>query len=223
MAQRDYYEILGVSRNATDAEIKKAYRRAALRYHPDRNPGASSAAERFREAATAYEVLSDPKSRKLYDQYGPNFEGRRKAPGYEESTPPPPHEQPSDIMEELYVELGWMLVNEHGRYIPADIFDVTFYEELQAGIKLPFMYERTSHPATGQPVVWMKKIKRSRLQRQRFARRAEEHNVSFLKEALKEVGLSMEDLSLSELTKFARDIGVSIGVKVLKTLVGRKW
>jgi DnaJ-class molecular chaperone len=221
MAQRDYYEILSVARNASDSDIKKAYRRAALKYHPDRNPGDPAAAKRFREAAAAYEVLSDPQTRKLYDQYGHNFEKKRQAPGYQEPTTPPPHQKPSNIMEELYIELGWMLVNEHGRYVPADIFDVTFYEELQSGIKLPFIYERTSHPATGAPVVWMKKIKKSQLKRKKRATK-EDHNISYLKEALNEVGLSLEDLSFSELLQFTKDIGVSIGVKILKTLVGRK-
>lgn len=222
MAKRDYYEILGVARNASDAEIKKAYRSAALKYHPDRNSGDPMAAERFREAAAAYEVLSDPEKRRQYNQYGHDFEKRRRAPGYEETPPPsPPREPPSDIMEELYIELGWMLVNEHGRHIPADVFDVTFHEELQAGIKLPFIYERTRHPATGYPVVWMKKIKKSPLETRKRSVR-EDHNVSYLKEALAEVGLSMEDLSFSELMQFTKDIGVSIGVKILKTLMGRK-
>ncbi|MBZ4659431.1 MAG: dnaJ [Desulfacinum sp.] len=67
---RDYYEILGVSRNATDEEIKKAYRKLALKYHPDRNPGDKEAEERFKEAAEAYEVLRDPQKRQIYDQYG---------------------------------------------------------------------------------------------------------------------------------------------------------
>jgi hypothetical protein len=222
MAQRDYYEILGVARNASDAEIKKAYRRLALKYHPDRNPGNPNAAEYFREAAAAYEVLSDPETRKLYDLYGHDFEKKRQAPGYEEPTTPPPHETPDNIMEEVYIELGWGLVNEHGRYIPAAVFDVTFYEELQTGIKLPFIYQRTRHPATGQPVVWMKKIKKSQLGRKKRTTK-DDHHISYLKEALEEVGLSMEDLSFSELLQFTKDIGVSIGVKVLKTLVGRKW
>lgn len=71
MTQRDYYEILGVSRNATPEEIKSAYRRAALRWHPDRNPdNKKEAEERFREATEAYSVLSDPQKRALYDRYG---------------------------------------------------------------------------------------------------------------------------------------------------------
>ena len=70
MSQRDYYEILGVDRNADDNAIKKAYRKLAMKNHPDRNPGDDAAAERFREATEAYEVLSDSEKRKIYDQYG---------------------------------------------------------------------------------------------------------------------------------------------------------
>ena len=68
--KRDYYEILGVSRNADIKEIKSAYRRLAFQYHPDRNPGDKEAEEKFKEASEAYEVLSDPQKRELYDRYG---------------------------------------------------------------------------------------------------------------------------------------------------------
>ena len=72
MAQekRDYYEVLGVSKTATDAEIKKAYRKLAMKYHPDYNPGDKDAEAKFKEINEANEVLSDPKKRQLYDQYG---------------------------------------------------------------------------------------------------------------------------------------------------------
>jgi len=70
MAKRDYYEVLGVDRNATQEEIKRAYRKQALKYHPDRNPGDKEAEEKFKEAAEAYEVLSDPEKRARYDRYG---------------------------------------------------------------------------------------------------------------------------------------------------------
>ncbi len=68
--KRDYYEILGVDRNASQEELKRAYRRMALKYHPDRNPGDPEAERRFKEAAEAYEVLSDPDKRARYDRYG---------------------------------------------------------------------------------------------------------------------------------------------------------
>ncbi len=68
--KRDYYEILGVDRNASDKEVASAYRKLALKYHPDSNPGDEAATERFKEAAEAYEVLSDPDKRARYDQYG---------------------------------------------------------------------------------------------------------------------------------------------------------
>ena len=70
MSKRDYYEILGVSKNADDAAIKKAYRKIAMKYHPDKNPGDKSAEEKFKEAAEAYEVLKDDQKRAQYDRFG---------------------------------------------------------------------------------------------------------------------------------------------------------
>jgi molecular chaperone DnaJ len=70
MGQRDYYEILEVNKNADEAEIKKAYRKMAIKYHPDKNPGDKESEEKFKEAAEAYEVLRDPQKRERYDRYG---------------------------------------------------------------------------------------------------------------------------------------------------------
>ena len=73
MAKRDYYAVLGVDKNATEDQIKKAYRKIAIKYHPDRNPGDKNAEEKFKEAAEAYDVLHDPQKRQQYDQFG--FDG----------------------------------------------------------------------------------------------------------------------------------------------------
>lgn len=70
MAKRDFYEILGITKNANDEEIKKAYRKLAIKYHPDKNPDDKAAEEKFKEAAEAYEVLSNPEKRQRYDQFG---------------------------------------------------------------------------------------------------------------------------------------------------------
>ena len=79
MAKRDYYEVLGVDRNASASDIKKAYRKLAIQYHPDKNPDNKEAEEKFKEAAEAYSVLSDPDKKARYDQFG--FEGLNGAGG----------------------------------------------------------------------------------------------------------------------------------------------
>lgn len=80
MAKRDYYEVLGVDKSASEDEIKKAYRKIAIKYHPDRNPGNKEAEEKFKEAAEAYDVLHDPQKRQQYDQFG--FAGQGGAGGF---------------------------------------------------------------------------------------------------------------------------------------------
>jgi molecular chaperone DnaJ len=70
MGKRDYYDVLGVSRSASEEDLKRAYRKLALKYHPDRNPGDKAAEESFKEAAEAYEVLRDPQKKRIYDAYG---------------------------------------------------------------------------------------------------------------------------------------------------------
>ena len=70
MADQDYYEVLGVSRDASDEDIKKAYRRLAMKYHPDRNNGDKAAEEKFKQVGEAYAVLSDPQKKAAYDRFG---------------------------------------------------------------------------------------------------------------------------------------------------------
>lgn len=83
MAKRDYYEVLGVERQATEEEIKKAYRKLALKYHPDRNPGDKTAEEKFKELGEAYEVLNDPQKRAAYDRLGhAAFDSRARSGGH---------------------------------------------------------------------------------------------------------------------------------------------
>ena len=91
MSKRDYYKVLDVPRTATEAEIKKAYRRLAMKFHPDRNPGDKEAEEKFKEAKEAYEVLCDAEKRAIYDQHGQRASMRRaRAAGAAASARPTP-------------------------------------------------------------------------------------------------------------------------------------
>src|SRR5882672_1931310 len=98
MAKRDFYEVLGVDRNAENEEIKKAYRKLAVKFHPDKNPGDKAAEESFKELGEAYEALSDPQKRAAYDQYGhaafdPRSRARSSAGGFHD---------PFDIFREVF-------------------------------------------------------------------------------------------------------------------------
>ena len=81
MSKRDYYDILGVSKSASSIELKKAFKKLAMKYHPDRNPDDESAAAKFKEAAEAYDVLSDPQKKSKYDQFGHAGVGMGNNPG----------------------------------------------------------------------------------------------------------------------------------------------
>lgn len=94
MASRDYYDILGVQRSADPATIKSAYRKLAMQYHPDQNPGDKAAEEKFKEINEAYAVLSDPEKRAAFDRYGKAaFEGAQGGGGYQDF---------SDIFNEVF-------------------------------------------------------------------------------------------------------------------------
>ena len=103
MPQEDYYKTLGVSRDATDKEIKDAYRKKALKYHPDRNPGKKAAEEKFKQISQAYEILRDPDKRRTYDQFGAEaFQGGASTAGRR----PGGFHDPFDIFNEVFSKGG---------------------------------------------------------------------------------------------------------------------
>src|SRR5213593_22839 len=107
--KRDYYEVLGVAKNASADDVKKAYRKLALKYHPDRNPGDKKAEEAFKEVAEAYEVLSDDGKRARYDQFGhaavsgASFQGAGPGGGFHD---------PRDIFEQFFGGSGGSIFDD---------------------------------------------------------------------------------------------------------------
>ncbi|MEO5960022.1 MAG: molecular chaperone DnaJ [Opitutaceae bacterium] len=108
MAKDDYYELLGIERNASPEELKKAYRKKAVQYHPDKNPGNKEAEEMFKKVSHAYEVLSDAEKRAAYDRYGPAaFEGGGGMPGRAAAgRPGGGFHDPFDIFREVFGQQG---------------------------------------------------------------------------------------------------------------------
>ena len=101
-SKRDYYEVLGVSKDADEATLKKAYRQVAKKYHPDMNPGDAEAEKKFKEASEAYAVLSDPEKRRQYDQFGhAAFDGSASAG----AGPAPEGFQGDDVVDGDYKEV----------------------------------------------------------------------------------------------------------------------
>src|ERR1051325_12223552 len=103
MAKRDYYEILGVGKDASEDEIKKAYRKLAIKFHPDKNPGDRTAEEKFKELGEAYEALSDPQKRAAYNKYGHEAFDARRRPGAGRGGP---FHDPFDVFREVFGNRG---------------------------------------------------------------------------------------------------------------------
>jgi molecular chaperone DnaJ len=141
LAERDYYEILGVSRDASSDDLKKAYRRLAVKYHPDKNPGDKAAEERFKEGAEAYAVLTDPAKRERYDRFG--RQGLGAQPGF------------SGFDQEIFGDFGDILGNifgfgsifgggRRGPRVGSDLrYDLTLtFEQAASGVESPIVIPR---------------------------------------------------------------------------------
>lgn len=135
-AKRDYYEVLGVGRESEASNIKRAYRKAAMQFHPDRNPGDAEAEERFKEAAEAFEVLNDPEKRKLYDQFGHEGPSRAGFSGFSGSDEIFSHF--GDLFGDLFGNLGFGSRRTGGPQRGADIkvdLEITMQEVLHGAEK----------------------------------------------------------------------------------------
>lgn len=126
--QRDYYEILSVEKTADGEEIKRSYRRLAMKYHPDRNPGDAEAEAKFKEAAAAYEVLSDEQKRKIYDQYG--HEGLRGAGAAGHDFNRMNVEDIFSMFGDLFSGMGVNMGGGRGRAGPARGYDLEYEVEI---------------------------------------------------------------------------------------------
>ena len=149
MAERDYYEILGVSRDASQDELKKAYRRLAVAYHPDKNPGDRAAEEKFKEAAEAYAVLSDPEKRQRYDRFGrAAFGGQAGFPGFDQEI----FADFGDILGNIF-GFGNIFGGGGGRRGPRAGQDLRYdleieFEQAAAGVEVPIVVPRLDRCAT---------------------------------------------------------------------------
>lgn len=145
MAKRDYYEVLGVDRGASAEELKRAYRRLAMTYHPDRNPGDPLAEERFREATEAYTVLSDPMRKQRYDRFGHESRGGGGGygPGYEATDISAFADLFGGIVDDLF---GRRRRARVGKDLDAEL-EVTFVEAAR-GAEKPLVVERPA-PCSG--------------------------------------------------------------------------